>query len=202
MPQNWREPSVLLLYWVNLIPVIGVLFFDWGLAIILALYWLETVFIGVLNVPKILMCRGGVFEGGISLFGNLFNAAFFSIHFGGFSYGHLTALNHMIGVKNIFAYFTENPLFWIAIGSLMISHIFSFWHNFLRRKEYSRRSSSEQMFKPYGRVVVMHLIIIFGGLLLMQTGSPDLLLIVLVAIKIVIDGWLHLRSHKPIIISP
>jgi len=201
MPQTWREPSVIILFWVNMIPMIGVLFFGWGVAIVLALYWLETVMIGVLNIPKMLMCSGGILSGWVGIAGTLFNVAFFTVHFGGFSAGHWMALNQIMGVKNIFLYFTQSPLFWIAVASLIISHLFSFGYNFIRREEYAQRTSNQQMFMPYKRVVVMHLIVLFGGFLLMATNSPGLLLVVLVIIKLIIDAWLHLRSHKPVVTS-
>jgi len=142
-----------------------------------------------------------LFTGAAAFAGTLFNVAFFTAHFGGFSWGHLTALNHMLGVKDVFAYFTESPLFWIAVISLLISHLFSFGYNFLRRREFLQRSSIEQMFMPYKRVVVMHLIVLFGGIFLIRFENPTALLIILVIIKIALDIWAHFKSHKPRIVT-
>jgi len=44
----------------NLIPLVGVLFFDWSLLTILVLYWIENGIVGFWNVPKIVMAQGSI----------------------------------------------------------------------------------------------------------------------------------------------
>jgi hypothetical protein len=53
-------PSAVALVAVNLLPLIGVLFWGWSLLLILVLYWVESGIIGVLNVFKIATARGGM----------------------------------------------------------------------------------------------------------------------------------------------
>jgi hypothetical protein len=50
--------TAILLLLANLIPLVGVLFFDWSLLTILVLYWLENGIVGVWNVPRIILARG------------------------------------------------------------------------------------------------------------------------------------------------
>ena len=52
------------------------------------------------------------------------------------------------------------------------------------------------MGSPYGRVVVMHIAIMASGFLVMAIGSPAALLVVLVALKTILDVTLHNREHK------
>jgi hypothetical protein len=52
--------SAILLLLANLIPLAGVLFFDWSLLTILVLYWLENGIVGVWNVPKIILAQGSL----------------------------------------------------------------------------------------------------------------------------------------------
>ena len=46
--------------------------------------------------------------------------------------------------------------------------------------------------QPYGRVIVLHLTVLFGGWIVMLLGSPLFALVVLVALKTAAD-W---RAHR------
>lgn len=52
------------------------------------------------------------------------------------------------------------------------------------------------MAAPYGRIVVLHIAILFGALVITALGSPVFLLILLIIGKIVLDVKLHQRSHR------
>ncbi len=52
------------------------------------------------------------------------------------------------------------------------------------------------MNRPYKRILVLHVAIIGGGFLVMALQSPLSLLIILVALKICLDIYLHHRSHR------
>ena len=186
---NWRKPSVILLTWVNLLPLVGVFLWDWNIVTILMLYWLESVFIGALNVPKILMCQG-------SPSSKIFTSAFFTVHYGGFAAGHLMALGFLLHLDKPLEYFQiVGPMFWLAAISLFLSHLYSFFANFLGQQEYTERSESEQMFKPYRRVFILHFIILFGGVFIMSLPHLEYLIVLLVLLKIALDVRAHLKDH-------
>ena len=196
---NWKTPSVILLTWVNLIPVIGILFWGWNIQAVLVLYWFESIMIGLLNIPKILMCGGGLH--------NLFLAAFFTAHYGGFAFGHMEALKMLFNVSHIQDYRFLYQGFTFALISLFISHLFSLWHNFIRRKEYQNRDGGKQMITPYHRVFIMHFIIIFGGIFIGKLGSelagdsalgffrPEYLVVLLILLKIALDVRAHVKER-------
>ncbi len=81
-----------------------------------------------------------------------------------------------------------------AIG-LAISHGVSFVVNFLGRREYLRTTIGRQMFAPYGRLVILHLTILFGAFLSLSIGSPVGAIVVLVVLKTILDLGFHLREH-------
>jgi hypothetical protein len=81
-----------------------------------------------------------------------------------------------------------------AIG-LAISHTASFLINYVGRGEYRRVSAARQMFAPYGRLVILHLTILFGAFVSLVIGSPIGAVIVLVLLKTGVDLWFHLREH-------
>jgi len=62
--------SVVGLIAVNLLPLIGVVFWGWSLMMVLVLYWLESGIVGVINVFKIARAEGGVDDPPVEVSGN------------------------------------------------------------------------------------------------------------------------------------
>jgi uncharacterized membrane-anchored protein len=84
---------------------------------------------------------------------------------------------------------------WAALG-LLLSHLYSFATNFIGKGEYRRTAAPMLMAAPYGRIVILHIAIIFGAFATMTLGSPVPLLALLVIGKIILDLKMHLRSHR------
>ncbi len=84
----------------------------------------------------------------------------------------------------------------IVLVGLFISHGLSFWLNYIRRGEFRRATVAGQMFAPYGRLVVLHLTILFGGIGIALSGAPVAAIVVLVAVKVVMDLGFHLAEHR------
>jgi hypothetical protein len=84
---------------------------------------------------------------------------------------------------------------WLAAGALFLSHGASFFLNYLGKREYLTTSAARQMFAPYGRVVMLHVTIIFGAFIIAFLGAPIGALLVLVVLKTAFDLGLHLREH-------
>jgi len=55
-PQIRLGVSSIALILANLIPIVGVIWWDWDIFGVVALYWLENVMIGVFNILKMLTC--------------------------------------------------------------------------------------------------------------------------------------------------
>jgi hypothetical protein len=84
----------------------------------------------------------------------------------------------------------------VAAIALFISHGASFVLNYIGRGEYLTASPGGQMARPYARVVVLHLTIIFGAFVVALLGSPIGALLVLVVLKTIFDLGLHLRERS------
>jgi uncharacterized protein DUF6498 len=84
----------------------------------------------------------------------------------------------------------------IAAVALFLSHGASFFLNYIGRREYLTTSPIRQMTAPYGRVVVLHLTIIFGAMAVAVLGAPIAALVVLVVLKTAFDLRLHLGEHR------
>jgi len=204
-------PAVLVLIAMNLIPLIGVFYFGWDAATIVFLYWIENVVIGVLNIPKILAARGGPHgysearatqdTARRSSRSTAFLGVFFAIHYGLFCFGHYLFLKTTYGTlpdfENMFSALLSPVLFWSILG-LTFSHIISMIVNFWGRKEYLTQSPNAQMFAPYPRIVLLHIVIIFSGLIAVAIGEGVAMLVALVVLKIIFDLGAHLREHAKI----
>lgn len=186
-PQS-GDHAVWVLIAMNLLPIAGIFILNWTPASVMALYWLETVIIGLWNYPKIWLCKGGAGE-------KLFISAFFAAHFGMFNFGHMFFLREMYDAGAEFeSIFTFGTLFWTGL-IFVFSHGVSFFVNYVGRREFEGRGPNEQMFYPYARVVVLHAAIIFAGFLVLMLGDMAGV-IVLIAIKTLVDILIHNISHS------
>ena len=209
----------------NLVPLAGVLWWDWDVLTILALYWVENGIVGAYNLLRILRAEGTSGAGmanwrvngrPIEALTRWPLAAFFLIHYGFFWIGHgmfvLVFLPLITGLGAIgFDGPIEGPLSvpfsfgeagpdWELVGigavGLTLSHGASFWFNFLGRGEYRSVSPGQMMIAPYSRLVVLHVTIIVGAMVSSWVGSPVGALLVLVGLKTALDLFFHLREHR------
>lgn len=207
MIQQNTSSSLPLLILANLVPLGGVLFFEWSLFAVLFFYWLETVVVGVLNIPKMIMAKGmdqklqegleQLPESKRNLAYNavrMFTIPFFMFHFGMFVTVHGVFVFTLYGPADVGALEAV-----IALGTFLMSHGHSFVTNFLEKKEYLHRSINQQMGQPYKRVVILHLAILFGAFPLLVFQTSFWAIAILVIVKTGIDVALHMREHRPLI---
>jgi len=199
----WKSPSVVILVLANLIPLGGVLFFGWQVFPIMFLFWLENVVVGIFNLLKMILAGGAGSQVGVKLF----LVPFFAVHYGMFTLVHGLFVFVMFGgdwrgggvgpfpsLNRLQDLVTQQHLGWAVLG-LVVSHGFSFASNYLLNGAYRTAIAPVIMMQPYGRVVVLHLAILGGGLLVMLMGMPAVGLALLIALKICLDVLAHARQH-------
>lgn len=187
MPQ--RSFSVLSLIGVNLIPIVGVVFFGWDVASIMLLYWSENVVIGFYNVLRMIKAQGKASKYGSQ--GKAGTIFFFIIHYGMFTFVHGMFVASLFGLPE------KNYLgVAVAVAGLFFSHGVSYRKNFILQEEFKKISYDELFMQPYKRVIVMHLTIILGGGVAGVTGATAIALVVLVILKISIDLFSHRKEHN------
>lgn len=187
-----RRPSVLFLIAINMLPLIGVFLWNWDIGFLMLIYWMETVVIGLFNIPKLLMSRGGRGDDPWWLIwlGNLFLTGFFIVHYGMFNFGHFMFLSSLFDMPSV----SRDVV--IVVAGLSLSHTFSFFINWIGKREFETVPVNDQMFKPYGRVVIMHVAILLGGFALVSgEGRAIAPLILLIALKTLSDLMAHAVSH-------
>lgn len=210
--------SLVALVGANLIPLAGVLFDGWHAGTIVLLYWSENVIIGFYNVLKMALTR---VEKPVFHLAKLFPIGFFCFHYGAFCAvhgffiftlfrlgGHLDSgagspawpgplVFVQLFVEVVVHLWRSGPreMIWPFSG-LLISHGISFFRNYLGKGEYRIVSLDKLMGQPYKRIVILHVAIIGGGFLIMTSGSPLPLLVLLIFFKITLDIYLHIKSHR------
>lgn len=84
----------------------------------------------------------------------------------------------------------------LATVALFISHGAGFLFNYVGRAEYLTTTPMRQAGAPYGRVVILHVTILFGAFAVALLGAPIGALLVLVGLKTAFDLGLHLRERR------
>lgn len=212
---SWKDfsehrSSALTLLAANVLPLIGVLVWGWSTFAIVLIYWAENVVIGLINVLKMIFCNSStedVEDLPYQHTAKFFFVPFFTVHYGIFCLVHGVFVFVLLGSDNgglgaplgnwngRFAMMRETGILW-GIIALALSHFFSFIKNYLIGGEHLRTTLPTLMAQPYGRIVVLHLAILFGAFATMALGSPIWLLVILIVGKTALDLALHLREHR------
>ena len=175
----------------NITPIFGVMFYDWSLFDIFYLYWAENILIGGFTAIRMLMSAAS--WGIAMLIGTLFSIAFFTVHYGMFCFGHGMIIFELFyqGAVDIgededflFVYAFDNPQsgFYLALLGITLVVITEGIKNIIEDRREARMPPAI-MFTPYGRIIVLHLTIIFGGLAAQSLGAPIWALALLIALK-------------------
>jgi len=193
--------SLALLIAANLLPLVGVLLWDWDVFFLLLLFWCENVIIGLFGIARMVVSSTteSTFEG-------LFLPVFFLVHYGGFMFGHFMVLFGMysgsledvgraVEPADYYRMVIEN-LNWVALLALFISHGWSFVENFMGHREHEKLTPQQAMALPYRRMFITHVALIAGGFLLIETGQPLGGLVLLILMKIGMDVTFHRKEHK------
>jgi hypothetical protein len=95
--------SVVLLVAVNLLPLIGVVFWGWSLMLILVLYWVESGIVGAINVLKIARAEGSR-DPAVSVEGNRITV-------------RMSGVGAMLGRGALIGFFVMHyGIFWVVHG--------------------------------------------------------------------------------------
>lgn len=137
----------------------------------------------------------------------LFLVPFFIVHYGIFCVVHGAFIFFIFGrdtfgdgfgpfggTENFLEVFSREHL-WLAAFALAVSHLWSFFVNYLGKGEYCRTAVPLLMFQPYARIVVLHMAILLGAFFAFALGSNMVVLIILIIGKTMLDLSLHLRER-------
>jgi hypothetical protein len=197
---------------VNLVPLIGILFEGWSIFYVMFIFWFENVVIGIFNIFK-MWIRGMVAERAKAVFLPIF----FFFHYGIFTTVHgvfvfalfgsennteslpASIVDGMVSLPLIHTYFPIMILY--SMGILAFMHSLSFIFDYIGREEYKQTTMEQLMFQPYKRIIVLHVVLIFGGILIQSLGAPIMAVILLIVLKLIFDlrsYATHRQSFQPV----
>lgn len=188
----------------NLIPIFGVIFLGWDAAQILLLYWCENVIIGVLTLPRLLTAQGvkayppaGPGEIQIrldGLAGKLFLTVFFIVHYGIFCAVHglftvLLAGGSSANPVGLISATAQDRTFQIAIAAIVLVQLVVLVREWWLSGLFRRSDPGTEMFRPYSRILVLHMTVIIGAWGMMTIGASTWAILVLCAFKTIAE-WI------------
>lgn len=188
---------------MNVVPLLGVVAFGWSLFDVILVYWFENLIVGVVNLLRMGSCVfGKPTEAALPmLVMTVFLGGFFTVHYGGFCFVHGMFVGSLFGgdlipegsnggpggvFPHMFAHLmTLGPA--IAVAGLLIGHLIEFYREFLVGGAYRTANPGTLMFRPYPRVIVLHIAILGGGFAIGLLGEPVIALVILVTLKTAFD---------------
>jgi hypothetical protein len=213
--------AIVALVVANAVPLLGVLAWGWSTFDLMLLYWFETGVIGFFMLVQLFLADGadphrrrgvrGLLArlyavGGVAVFyAFLWHGLGFSVVevFGpGGVFGAAPGSLPAVPPGGHFGYFfgpqsgvLEGGLRLSALG-LLVSHGLSFVGNVVLRGEDRRTPPALLVWRPYGRVVALHVTLVIGGLVVAALGHPVVGLALFVVLKTAVDLRAHLRAHR------
>lgn len=194
-PQAHIELIALMI--MNIVPIVGVLFFDWQAVKVVMFYWLETLVLGVFAVLRLLsiwsLRKPLAFAG-------LVACLIFCLHFGLFSSVHGFFILSLLNQDSTLPEYTVEQ---ILPNSLNMANQLNLWwplcsvvifYGLTTIKDIATRqlgSQREETIKPYKRIAVQQFTILgcaFLGTIVPKTAF--LLMLVMVGVKTVVDIYL------------
>lgn len=179
----------------NALPLIGVLLVGWDIYTLLVFYWCETLIIGFWTVVTIALHEGRQTWSGAGALGrgptSTTSTAFVVLlHAGFFMAIHLFLMSslygdawpgHLRSVGTFIDTFVIGQGLWPMLGGVFLQRALIFW------EERQAPSISPAMVGFYLRIFVMQIVIIFGSLGVLLVGSGLFGLMLLVALKTLLD---------------
>lgn len=193
---------------VDVAPVIMVVFFGWRAEALVLLYWAENIIIGVGTLVRIVL-SGVRDRSGAGVFLAIFMAPFFLVHYGLFCFGHGVFVFDFAKSVDFdmnglgFIPFTVGRMFeavrlafpgmTFMLGLIALYQITAAIKDYWPEPGKIYSTPGEEMFAPYGRIMTLHIAIIFGAGLLMAVGDPMsgvfLLIILRMAVSVIGRAW-------------
>ena len=196
-----RRLSPLAVVVANLFPIACVVMFGWDAGILLLLYWAENLVIGAFAIIK--LATNCLARGRLGMVLGAIMVPFFIFHYGLFCFVHgvfvvviggIGGEGRLVGAPSAFALFDlvsglvkSEPGFGWSLAAIAGFHGYSLIFDWLLPGRFRAVEPTAQMAEPYGRIVVLHLTLLFGAIPVALMGSPVWALVTLAAIKTLLD---------------
>ena len=162
---NRLDRSAYPLIFANLITIVYAYVFHWEFSDLLLVYWWQSVFIGFFQIFKILDLKNFTTTGlrindrpvSPTSESKRYVAAFFALHYGFFHLVYLAFIFHLSSFSSPLNFLGSLPM----AGVFLLNHFFSYFQN-RAADSVKLQNLGAVMFRPYIRIIPMHLVIIFA----------------------------------------
>lgn len=184
-----RKYSIMSIIALNLIVIIGIIFFNWDGKFLILSFWIETLIIWLYTRVKLIWLSWYRLNKK-----SIFQVVVFPIHFWFFLLWHFRFINELIfrNWENID--FSYRGLF-LVIASIIISHGVSFYTNFIKNEEYITSNKFQEIsVVPYIRIIPMHI-----AIFVMMFADARSAILFIVIFKMIADILVHENEHRRLI---
>ncbi len=199
----------------NIITIVLAIIQNWDVATVMFIYWVQSIIIGLFTVVSLLTAvnttvnvdsDAGIPSKPLSAFQEkwgfpLFKcglAGFFAVHYGFFHYAYYFFIveSGLFGQVNF-----ASPDLYLACGFFFLNHLYSFFY-YRKKPAPGTDTMGEDFATPYGRIIPMHLTIIFGGIVTLVLQAFGILstlpvLVIFLVLKTYADMDMHIKKHTP-----
>ncbi len=203
----FNEPRSWIIILSNLYIFYGIYALDWSIFIVMALFWAENIIIGVFNMFKLMS-----YPKPMTLMHDGSSPVPYRIMIGIIWFAFLLGFCHVhaIFIHSLFAegpeklwpdglYLLEkmvqSPEMMYALAAISGSYAYDFIYRYLYKNEREDTHILALTMGPFFKVAVLHLTIIFGGMVIGFFGAPMVAVIILVVLKILVELVTHKLSN-------
>ncbi|NVK22781.1 MAG: hypothetical protein HWD86_09705 [Kangiellaceae bacterium] len=181
--------TLVLMVIANVLPLLGVVLWQWDVFTVLFLYWLENAIIGIFHIVKLLTCSSKSKD-------KVIKSVFFTVHYGAFATGHGYLLFDIFNIPTAQGGFLSiwqsgyeylqsiDGKLLLPVAAMIAYQAFDVQQFLLKERA---KTSRDLMMEPYSRVVVIHVALLFGAIFAQKFDNPMLVLIGLIGFKIFMD---------------
>ena len=172
---------LLILFW-NLAAVIPIWLGWWDVFAVLALYWFENACTGVFQYLRIRDTEGTKprKEDDFGM------ASFFAMHYGIFTGVHGLLVLVFFGIVTG-GFSQAGQGWWLSALAVFATQAIGYKLVWQKQRGWLHTTSGRLMAEPYARVLILHLIVIAGGLLALRSDAPRTILLTFALIKLPIE---------------
>ena len=207
LARTYRDPISWAILLVDLFPIYAVFQFGWDATSLVFLYWLENLIIG--GVTLLRMFAASVNGGPLGAVSMFFFGPFFTVHYGMFCFVHGIFLavfaSATAGGMGDTAFVDPVSLvgFALSTGDQMMLFIFViialqlllFIRDFLIAGEFRETAVPDEMMKPYGRIIVLHVALFVGFGVMLALGQPMIGVLSLILLRALWGAYQAYSRH-------
>jgi len=198
--------SLVMIVQANLVPVVGVFWFGWDPFLVVFAYWMEGAVVGLFTLLKIVwalpgydptpgtsvsykrkgkdvsmrftateMSKRAVVLAFVGVYGGLM------LFYGLFLLMFLGGEGTMAKVTARLSAVSTGLL--IMLLFMLIQHAWSFYTDFVRGPEWAKSDPVFHFWRPFGRFILLHLLVVFGGVVIHGLSLPRFYLVLFIFLK-------------------